>query len=142
MKYDIPDSNVKYIGNARDLYSQRNDIAYLYGAKGQRCAEAVFESLWAAEPTYFKKYSAPQKAEIKNFCIGKRVMDCSGFINECVNKLEPIKKLQKEGQYLQVDGGINADTAKICTQKGVNSLVAGSYVFNSDNIKERIDSLR
>ncbi len=64
------------------------------------------------------------------------------FINECVNKLEPIKKLQKEGQYLQVDGGINADTAKICTQKGVNSLVAGSYVFNSDNIKERIDSLR
>lgn len=64
------------------------------------------------------------------------------FINECVNKLEPIKKLQKEGQYLQVDGGINADTARICTQKGVNSLVAGSYVFNSDNIKERIDSLR
>ncbi len=64
------------------------------------------------------------------------------FINECVNKLEPIKKLQKEGQYLQVDGGINSETAKICTQKGVNSLVAGSYVFNSDNIKERIDSLR
>lgn len=64
------------------------------------------------------------------------------FINECVNKLEPIKKLQKEGQYLQVDGGINADTARICTQKGVNSLVAGSYVFNSDNIKERIDNLR
>ena len=64
------------------------------------------------------------------------------FINECVNKLEPIKKLQKEGQYLQVDGGINSETAKICTQKGVNSLVAGSYVFNSDNIKEKIDSLR
>lgn len=64
------------------------------------------------------------------------------FINECVNKLEPIKKLQKEGQYLQVDGGINSETAKICTDKGVNSLVAGSYVFNSDNIKERIDSLR
>lgn len=64
------------------------------------------------------------------------------FINECVNKLEPIKKLQKEGQYLQVDGGINAETAKICTQKGVNSLVAGSYVFNSDDLKTRIDSLR
>ena len=64
------------------------------------------------------------------------------FINECVNKLEPIKKLQKEGQYLQVDGGINAETAKICTDKGVNSLVAGSYVFNSDDLKARIDSLR
>lgn len=86
MKYDIPDANVKYIGNSRDLYSQRNDIAYLYGAKGQRCTEAVFESLWAAEPSYFKKYNAQQKAEIKNFCMGKRVMDCSGFINECVNQ--------------------------------------------------------
>ena len=64
------------------------------------------------------------------------------FINECVNKLEPIKKLQKEGQYLQVDGGINSETAKICTQKGVNSLVAGSYIFNSDDLKARIDSLR
>lgn len=64
------------------------------------------------------------------------------FINECVNKLEPIKKLQKKGQYLQVDGGINSETAKICTDKGVNSLVAGSYVFNSDDLKARIDSLR
>ena len=64
------------------------------------------------------------------------------FINECTDKLAPIKQLQKEGQYLQVDGGINAETAKICTQKGVNSLVAGSYVFNSDDLKTRIDSLR
>lgn len=86
MRYDIPDANVNYIANARDLYSQRKDIAYLYGAKGQRCTEAVFESLWAAEPAYFKKYSAKQKAEIKNFCMGKRAMDCSGFINECVNQ--------------------------------------------------------
>ena len=64
------------------------------------------------------------------------------FINECADKLEPIKQLQKEDQYLQVDGGINAETAKICTEKGVNSLVAGSYVFNSDDLKSRIDSLR
>lgn len=64
------------------------------------------------------------------------------FISECAEKLEPIKQLQKEGQYLQVDGGINAETAKICTEKGVNSLVAGSYVFNSDDLKARIDSLR
>lgn len=64
------------------------------------------------------------------------------FINECTEKLVPIKQLQKEGQYLQVDGGINAETAKICIKKGVNSLVAGSYVFNSDDLKTRIDSLR
>lgn len=84
MIYDIPDKNVEYIARARKLWSERDDIAYLYGAKGQRCTESVFESLWAAEPNYFKKYNAAQKAQIKAFCLGKRVMDCSGFINECV----------------------------------------------------------
>lgn len=86
MQYDIPDKNVEYIAQARQLYAKKSDIAYLYGAKGQRCTEAVFEQLWAAEPNYFKKYNAQQKAEIKKFCIGKRVMDCSGFINECVGQ--------------------------------------------------------
>lgn len=86
ISYSLPESNVTYIARARQLWAERDDIAYLYGAKGQRCTDAVFESLWKAEPTYFKKYNAKQKAEIKAFCMGKRVMDCSGFINECVGQ--------------------------------------------------------
>lgn len=86
MEYKIPDKNVEYIARARQLFSEKSDIAYLYGAKGQRCTDAVFEQLWAAEPSYFKKYNAQQKAEIKRFCVGKRVMDCSGFINVCVGQ--------------------------------------------------------
>jgi len=84
MIYNIPDKNVNYIARARQLWSERDDIAYLYGAKGQRCTEAIFEQLWNAEPSYFKKYNSNQKAQIKAFCMGKRLMDCSGFINECV----------------------------------------------------------
>lgn len=84
MTYEIPDKNVTYISRARSLWKERNDIAYLYGAKGQRCTESVFEILWNAEPSYFKKYTASQKEQIKQFCMGKRLMDCSGFINECV----------------------------------------------------------
>lgn len=64
------------------------------------------------------------------------------FMPECVKKLEFIKHLQTKKQYLQVDGGINAETAKICTKNGANSLVAGSYIFNSDNISERIEKLK
>ena len=63
------------------------------------------------------------------------------FMSDCADKLPHIKSLQKEGQYLQVDGGINAETARICTQKGANSLVSGSYIFNGD-VSERIRSLR
>ena len=43
---------------------------------------------------------------------------------------------------IEIDGGINAETGKLARMAGVDVLVAGSYVFNSDNVKERIDSLR
>ena len=43
---------------------------------------------------------------------------------------------------IEIDGGINAETGKLARMAGVDVLVAGSYIFNSDNVKERIDSLR
>ena len=64
------------------------------------------------------------------------------FMPDCAEKLKFIKPLQTEEQYLQVDGGINAETGKICVDYGANSLVAGSYIFNSENLKERIESLK
>lgn len=44
--------------------------------------------------------------------------------------------------FIEIDGGINAETGKLARLAGVDVLVAGSYIFNSDNVKERIDSLR
>ena len=64
------------------------------------------------------------------------------FMPECAEKLPYIKSLQKEGQYLQVDGGINTETAKNCIEKGANSLVAGNYIFNNKDRKSAILSLR
>jgi ribulose-phosphate 3-epimerase len=43
---------------------------------------------------------------------------------------------------IEVDGGINSDTAQISISNGVNILVAGSYIFGSKDYKERIASLR
>lgn len=64
------------------------------------------------------------------------------FMKDCANKLPYIKELQTDTQYLQVDGGINDKTGKICTQLGANSLVAGSYIFNSNNPADRINLLK
>lgn len=64
------------------------------------------------------------------------------FMEDCANKLPYIKDLQTNTQYLQVDGGINDKTGKICTQLGANSLVAGSYIFNSNNPADRINLLK
>ena len=64
------------------------------------------------------------------------------FMPECAAKLAFIKERQGRDKYLQVDGGINDKTAKICVSNGANSLVAGNYIFNSDNIKERMNILK
>ena len=64
------------------------------------------------------------------------------FMLDCAEKLSFIRKRQTKEQYLQVDGGINDKTAKISVSNGANSLVAGNYIFNSDNIKGRINILK
>lgn len=43
---------------------------------------------------------------------------------------------------IEVDGGINNDTAQVSITNGVNVLVAGSYIFGAGNYRERITSLR
>ena len=46
-------------------------------------------------------------------------------------------------QYLiEVDGGVNGKTAKLCREAGVDVAVAGSYVYYADDIKKAIDSIK
>jgi len=53
-----------------------------------------------------------------------------------------LRKSLNSDLLIVVDGGINEVTGKECSLAGADVLVAGSYVFNSDNPEERIDSLR
>lgn len=43
---------------------------------------------------------------------------------------------------IQVDGGITDVTAKICVDAGANVLVSGSYVFEKNQLAQKIESLR
>lgn len=43
---------------------------------------------------------------------------------------------------IEVDGGINEQTGKWCVEMGADVLVAGSYIFKADNIKEAIEKLK
>ncbi len=43
---------------------------------------------------------------------------------------------------IEIDGGINAETAKISAENGATVLVAGSYVFGSKDYKSAIENLR
>ena len=64
------------------------------------------------------------------------------FMPECAQKIPLIKRSADEKLIIQVDGGINAQTARVCTRLGANSLVAGSYIYNAENIEDAIKSLR
>lgn len=63
------------------------------------------------------------------------------FMEECAEKITEIKNINKN-VLIQIDGGINEKTAKICRDLGANSLVAGSYIYNAENIKTAIESIK
>ncbi len=69
------------------------------------------------------------------------------FMKSEVNKILELCEIKKEKKLnfeIEIDGGINDKTAKICKENGADVLVAGSYIFsnNKDNYKTLIDSLR
>ena len=64
------------------------------------------------------------------------------FMHDCAMKIPQIREHAPENLIVQVDGGINNLTAKICTSLGANSLVAGSYIYGANDYKKAIDSLK
>ena len=67
------------------------------------------------------------------------------FKEIALDKIKDLATRRKENSahyLIEVDGGINATTGKQCKDAGVDVLVAGSYVFNSDDYTQRITSLK
>jgi ribulose-phosphate 3-epimerase len=67
------------------------------------------------------------------------------FISSQLKKIENISnKIAKLGKKidLEVDGGVNEETAKQAINCGANVLVAGSFIFGNQNYSEAIQKLR
>jgi ribulose-phosphate 3-epimerase len=69
------------------------------------------------------------------------------FMPNAINKIEYLFQQKQANNYnfiIQVDGGINNDTAKLVKAAGAENLVAGSYIFNEPNrnYQERINELQ
>jgi ribulose-phosphate 3-epimerase len=63
------------------------------------------------------------------------------FIDLALGKIRQLKELRPE-LLVQVDGGINAETAKLCREAGADILVAGSYIFKAVDKQKAVESLR
>jgi ribulose-phosphate 3-epimerase len=66
------------------------------------------------------------------------------FMSDMVPKIEELRKIIDKNTYnciIEVDGGVNAQTARICIKAGANVLVSGNYIFASNNPREAVRSL-
>ena len=67
------------------------------------------------------------------------------FIADVLDKCRAIRRIIDENGYdciIEIDGGINRDTAKLAIDAGCDVLVAGSAVFGAEDVKTAIDVLR
>ena len=66
------------------------------------------------------------------------------FLNNQIEKIKDISNYVKENNLkvdIEIDGGINYETGKLCVDAGANILVAGSFLFKQDNLTIATDKL-
>ena len=69
------------------------------------------------------------------------------FLKNQLTKISKLEELRIKEDFkfeIEVDGGINNKTSRLCIDKGADVLVAGSYIYDSpeSNYKKLINSLR
>ncbi|MEM8928914.1 MAG: ribulose-phosphate 3-epimerase [Bacteroidota bacterium] len=67
------------------------------------------------------------------------------FIENTYQKVEDLRnmiKQKKSGTLIEIDGGVNSGNAKKLVDAGADVLVAGSFVFGSENPTETIQNLK
>ena len=60
------------------------------------------------------------------------------FMPVALRKIRQGREHAKEGFRIGVDGGINLETGLMAMRAGANELIAGSAIFNSDNLAKAI----
>ena len=66
------------------------------------------------------------------------------FMEDQLLKIEKLKNYISQNKLnidLEVDGGVNHETGKKCVDAGANILVAGSFLFNQENLTQASNQL-
>ena len=67
------------------------------------------------------------------------------FMADMVPKISSLRKIIDDNKYnclIEIDGGINSETAKICADAGADVLVSGSYIFAAQNPQQVLKGLK
>jgi len=63
------------------------------------------------------------------------------FMPDMLDKIEAIRAMLNDSQRIEVDGGIDLDTGRLCARRGADTFVAGSYVLGSKDIAGAVGAL-
>lgn len=67
------------------------------------------------------------------------------FIHEVLPKIQKVKQMadgKGANLEIEIDGGINSETAKLCIEAGANVLVAGSAIYNQKDRAKAISLIK
>jgi ribulose-phosphate 3-epimerase len=67
------------------------------------------------------------------------------FIPEVLPKIRAVKQMADQKGLsieIEIDGGVNPETAKLCIEAGANVLVAGSAIYNEEDYAKAITLIR
>ena len=64
------------------------------------------------------------------------------FITENVDKVRRVREAGRPELHIAVDGGINEETARVVCSAGADVLVAGTFLFKSDDMAATLARLR
>jgi len=93
------------------------------------------DTSWTKLVPYFEKVSLFQILGVYPGLAGQK------FQEECFDKIRHLRKECPEC-IIEVDGGMDKETAKKAVEAGANIIVAASAIFDSRDIKEAIEKLK
>ena len=68
------------------------------------------------------------------------------FVADTLEKISEIRYLLdsmgRSEVNIEVDGGVNGETVKLCREAGANVFVSGSYIFGAEDRKSAVNSLK
>jgi len=68
------------------------------------------------------------------------------FVADTLEKISEIRYLLdsmgRSEVNIEVDGGVNGETVKLCREAGANVFVSGSYIFGAEDRKAAVNSLK
>ena len=116
-----------------------NDIIKKIRGNGVKCGLAIKpKTPWEKIEPYLKSIDQVIVMTVEPGFGGQ------SFMNDQINKIETISSYIKSHNLnvnVEIDGGINYETGKLCTDAGANILVAGSFLFKQESLIEATNQL-